>query len=135
MMHIDNDNREIRGSKFVVIPTDDGYVHVVWDEGTKVAEDDALSVVRTVREVADGQRVRLLIDIRQMNSVERSARNRFGNADLVKAAALVVETALSRTLGNFYIGLTHKRFPTKLFTDEDKAIDWLLGDDRSSVAH
>lgn len=118
---------EIRGSSFVVRNVADGYVHVIWDDGVNVSEDDAISVVQAVREFANNRTVPLLIDMRNMRSIEKAARNRFGNADLVECAALLVDTALSRIIGNFYIGLARKRFPARLFTEKDAAVEWLLG--------
>ena len=45
--------------------------------------------------------------------------------DLFFAAALVVDSALSRAIGSFFIGLSRPQMPTKLFDTTDKATAWL----------
>lgn len=47
------------------------------------------------------------------------------DTDLFYGGALVVENALSRALGSFFIGLTRPHVPTRLFDSVDKAIEWL----------
>lgn len=43
------------------------------------------------------------------------------------AFAMLVDTPLSRTLDNFYLGLNKPPLPTRLFTTEDKGLEWLKG--------
>ncbi len=44
---------------------------------------------------------------------------------LVTKIALVVNSYVSRVLGNLFLGLNRPIMPVKLFTDEEKALDWL----------
>ena len=44
---------------------------------------------------------------------------------LFYASALVVDNALSRALGSFFIGLSRPKVPLKLFDTPEKAIAWL----------
>lgn len=62
-----------------------------------------------------------------MLSQEAEARRAYGEIDprLFFAAALVVESALSRALGSFFVGLSHPPIPTKLFDSIENAIQWL----------
>jgi hypothetical protein len=62
-----------------------------------------------------------------MLAQEAEARRAYANIDpqLVFAAALVVESALSRALGSFFIGLSRPIVPTKLFDSLESAIEWL----------
>ena len=41
--------------------------------------------------------------------------------------ALLVSSALSKAVGNFYIGLSKMHIPTRLFNDPSRAVDWLKG--------
>lgn len=43
----------------------------------------------------------------------------------VKAVALKVESKVSAVIANFINLVNRTEFPTKVFTDEDKAIEWL----------
>lgn len=58
---------------------------------------------------------------------EPEARRAYKDIDpeLVYGAALVVESALSRALGSFFVGLTRPIVPTKLFDSVESAVEWL----------
>jgi hypothetical protein len=47
------------------------------------------------------------------------------DTNLFFAGGLVVENALSRALGSFFIGLSRPNVPTQLFGTIDNAIEWL----------
>jgi hypothetical protein len=47
------------------------------------------------------------------------------DTSLFFAGALVVENALSRALGSFFLGLSRPNVPTRLFDTVEKAIEWL----------
>lgn len=47
------------------------------------------------------------------------------DTDLFYGGGLVVEDALSRALGSFFLGLSRPNVPTRLFDTVDKAIEWL----------
>jgi hypothetical protein len=47
------------------------------------------------------------------------------DTSLFFAGGLVVENALSRALGSFFIGLSRPNVPTQLFDTIDNAIEWL----------
>lgn len=46
------------------------------------------------------------------------------NPERFYAASLVVNSALSRAIGSFFLGLSRPSVPTKMFPDFDKAIAW-----------
>ena len=65
-----------------------------------------------------------------MNSFSREARLYFSTdevADCVSACGIVVGTPVSKVLGNFYLGLSNPRLPSRLFTSNDEAVAWLKG--------
>ncbi len=68
-----------------------------------------------------------LIIMTNLLSQDAETRRVYADMDtnLFFAAALVVENALSRALGSFFIGLSRPEIPTRLFDTIDKAIDWL----------
>ena len=57
-------------------------------------------------------------DARAYYSSDEAARQTCG-------VALIVGSAVSRVIGNFFIGLNKPPYPTRLFTDEAEAIAWL----------
>ncbi len=63
-----------------------------------------------------------------VNSMTKEARDFFANdvgLKNVTALAIVINNALEKMLGNFYIKVSKPKVPTKLFTDLDSAIDWV----------
>jgi hypothetical protein len=43
----------------------------------------------------------------------------------VSAVALIVDTPLSRVLGNFFLAVNKPLYPTRLFDNEASALAWL----------
>jgi hypothetical protein len=70
----------------------------------------------------------VLVDIRKLKGVSREARevyrSREANPHLV-AVAMVVESPLSRIIGNFFIGLSRVYVPTRLFTSPAEGLEWV----------
>ena len=71
----------------------------------------------------------VLADIRHVKAIEREAREVYRNRDKynmqVSALAILVGSPLSRAIGNFFIGLSRMPMPTRLFTSESDAVQWL----------
>ncbi|WP_437321352.1 DUF7793 family protein [Sorangium sp. So ce385] len=90
----------------------------------------AQEVVRATIELADGTPRPVLVDIRAQKTVDRAAREYFAGAEAAKghcALALLVDSPVSKAIGNFFLGLSQAPVPRKLFTSEDEAIGWLRG--------
>ena len=94
-----------------------------------MALDDAKENVAAIYELAGRARTLVLVDTRGVRWQSREARDYFTSAnaeEATRAVALVVGSPISRVLGSFFLRFEKHRFPTALFDDEDKAIDWLL---------
>jgi len=62
--------------------------------------------------------------------MDREARRYFAGEETAKvesAAALLIESPLSKAIGNFFMGLNKPIVPTRLFTSEAEALAWLKG--------
>lgn len=46
-------------------------------------------------------------------------------SDIASRFAMVVQSPVSRLLGNTFFGLNRPPFPTRMFTSEDEAVAWL----------
>jgi len=75
------------------------------------------------------KKIPALIDLRRISVVTREAREFFGSPDNngISAAALLVQSPLSRVIGNFFTGLSKMAVQHRLFTSESEAIGWLRG--------
>ena len=80
------------------------------------------------QKVSQGQPRPLLTDIRNVKSVDRASRVYAADQEFsstVSAAAILVASPVSRMVGNFFLGVNRPPYPTRLFTSEAKAIEWL----------
>jgi len=92
--------------------------------------DKAQEAFEMIKKNTGSKKYPLLVDVRQQRSVSREARQFYASkefTDNVSALAFIVESAISKVLANFYLGLNKPPYPTQLFTNEDKAIEWLRG--------
>ena len=90
--------------------------------------DDAKENVEIAAKICKGKKVPGLVDIREVKSVSREARMHYAgdeNAKVLSAVAILVDSPISRIIGNFFIGLNKAPFPCKLFSSESAAIEWL----------
>jgi hypothetical protein len=103
-------------------------VRIIWDPGAEVTLDDARQTMAAYLKINKGKRRPLLVDTKTMKSLAREARKYYAGeeaASVACAVAIIVGTPVSRVLGNFYIGLSNPRLPSRLFTSEDEALKWL----------
>ena len=109
---------------------EDGIVRVMQLPGVDLTLEDAHEVFAAYLKICQDKRRPLMIDVRKMRSFARDARHFLSSketASLVCAIAMILDTPLSRVLGNSYLGLSNPQLPTRLFTSEDKALEWLKG--------
>ncbi len=81
-----------------------------------------------IRDSMNKEKTRVIIDMTAVFEISKEARDYFANertASIQRATALLIGSAVSRTIGNFFLGLNKPITPTKLFTDPQEAIKWL----------
>ena len=107
--------------------------HIVWGEldstpqTLQTAEENVDAQAR-VRDTLGKKMTRVLIDMRQTVQITREARNHYAGertASIQRATALLIDSPLSATIANFFMGLNKPQSPTRMFTSEDEAIAWL----------
>jgi hypothetical protein len=120
----------IETETFMVWLGEDGIIRVVNLPGMEVNLENVIELTNTVKKLCKGKKVPLFDDIRDIKSITREARV-FGSSEVVaqvgSAAAFLIGSPVSKVIGNFFLGLNKLPFPTKLFTSEEKAIEWLKG--------
>lgn len=82
------------------------------------------------QKLAEGRKMPLMVDIREVLAIAREARVCFTGPEGEKTAtavALLTGSALTRVLGNFFMGLNKPSFPVRIFTSEAEALEWLRG--------
>jgi hypothetical protein len=100
-------------------------VRVRWLPGAVCDLDAAQASTAAIAKLGR-DRCPLLVDMREMTSLERPAREHFvsdhGNTS---AIALLVGSPVTRMMANFFIGMRRMPVPIRMFTDETDAIEWL----------
>lgn len=108
---------------------DEGVLNIL-NKPKKVHDlQDALENVQIAREIAKNNTHPLLIDMTNIRSMSREAREVYvmeSERDYVMAVALVTTSITSRVVANFFIGFNKPPVPTKLFNDIEAAKKWLL---------
>lgn len=109
---------------------EDGIVRIIHVPGAEVTLEDAKETMASYLKINQGKRRPLFIDTKMMKSMTRETRQYYSGAEAAKvagAAAIIVGTPVSQVLGNFYIGLSNPYLPSRLFSSEDEALEWLKG--------
>jgi hypothetical protein len=114
----------------VIHLSDDGVVIVRIRDGAYQSLDDAKTTLAAALAETAGRRRPLLVDIRTAQPLEADARHHYSGQTLVDsflALALLVEsTPFGRMMGNVYLRIARPGIPTQLFTDERRAVEWLI---------
>jgi hypothetical protein len=107
-----------------------GFVRATMREGLEMDLADAQEALRATARFCDGGPIPVLVDSRGIKFQTKDAREHFVSEEaegITSAVALLVGSPVSRMIGNFFIRRNGPRIPTQLFTEEDEAVEWLVG--------
>ncbi len=104
---------------------DDGIIHYVYHSGVKITLEDAKEIRAKHLEAASGIKYPILVDMKNILGLDNDARKYFSANDFYLAVAMLIESPVSRVIANFFIGISKPPVPAKMFTSEEKAIEWL----------
>lgn len=107
---------------------EDGIARTKVKPGSEVKLEHAQENSITVNSFYIDRKYPLLIDARGIRSITRDARNFFttnGRQTNTLGFAIIIDSSVSKVVGNFFLGINKPAVPTKLFLDESNAVDWL----------
>lgn len=107
---------------------EDGIVRTKIKPGSEVSVEYARENSTAVNSLFKGKKFPLLIDSRGIKSMTKEARNQFttkGRETHTNAFAIIIDSPLSKVIGNFFMGINKPAVPTRLFDDEKEAEMWL----------
>ncbi|QDH81214.1 hypothetical protein FKX85_20135 [Echinicola soli] len=90
--------------------------------------EDGQENLQAVTTLADGKRAALLVDISMAKGISKECRELFGSEQCAKiqyAVGIVAKSQMANLIGNFFLGFNRPLFPTRLFTECSKAMEWL----------
>lgn len=117
--------------------SDRGLVLVRIRRGARQSLTDAGENLATAVAETAGWRRPLLVDIRGAQPLAADVRRQYSGQTVVNAfsaLALLVEAGgLGLMMGNVYLSVARLAIPTRLFTEEAQALEWLNGFVRSHL--
>ncbi|MFT3837346.1 MAG: STAS/SEC14 domain-containing protein [Myxococcaceae bacterium] len=120
----------VRETKTAILVFDGSLMRVTYRAEADVTQADAREHMDLMRELTQGQRVKVLVDTRNMRSLGREARAIYASEEsrgYTACCALLVGSPVSRVLGSFFLGFNKPLYPTKLFTSDVDALEWMNG--------
>lgn len=120
---------EIR-TRTAVVCLEGDLIRVTIVPGAEETLADAQATTRAALGLSAGRILPLFVDMRQMRAQEREARQYYGSMEVMRSVcgvALLVESRLSMLIANFFISVSKTRVPTRIFTSEAEAVEWLKG--------
>lgn len=109
---------------------EDGILYAIVLPGSETTEADVWEIIEIEKKLIDGKKRPVFVDNRGVKSITREARDLLAGdeyKDIPLAVAALVGSPVSKVIINFYISISKPIFPTKMFTSESKAIEWLKG--------
>lgn len=109
----------------------DGIFYVKPMSGAHSGLEEAKESFEAIATLSKGKQVLILNDFRKHPkiSVDREAREFTASqeaAQVIRAFAVLVDSPVGKVFGNFWMGFNKPSYPTRLFTNEQAAVDWLL---------
>lgn len=103
-------------------------VWVVFGENAKITADKAEIIVAERLKVCNGKSYPTLADCRKGSNMDKASRAIFASDSATKnvtAGALLIDSAIQSMLINAYLWFDNPKVPNQVFTNEQKAIEWL----------
>ncbi|MHA7155582.1 DUF7793 family protein [Arthrobacter sp. TMN-50] len=111
---------------FSMLLRDDGYIHVEWDEGHTVTEQDARNLIEHLARLSSSVCRPMLVRLNNMISLSRPALHAFATELDVSALAIVGSTAVDRAITTFFTEVHEPHYPTEYLEPSATAVRWLL---------
>lgn len=102
--------------------------YIKFNETIKVELKDAMTMVKMRKEVTNNTPRFVIMDGTNITNVSKEARDYFASEDAtdgIIAGAFLVDSPLTRILGNFFLKISKPDRPSRLFTNKKDAIEWL----------
>lgn len=107
----------------------DGILRVVHARDATVTVDIVRTIIAAHRELAKGRKLPVLVDASDVRTMDRDARQLSAGSEVAEVTsrlAILVGSALSAMVANFFLRVGRPRYETRVFASLAKAEDWLL---------
>ncbi|MBG6179363.1 DUF7793 family protein [Arthrobacter sp. CAN_A1] len=115
----------IEGIDATLVLGPDDILRLRWARGISIVEEDALRAMARVNELCAETRHPMLVDMATTKAVSRGARTVFGLPCSASRIALLGSSQVDKVIANFILGVSTLPCPTRFFTSEPAALEWL----------
>jgi len=120
--------RERHTEKIIFALREDGILCTSCVPDTIMTLEEARFSTRITNELQENIPHPLLCDLSNVVKMTKECREHFAgkeHGETFTKSALLVSNPISKIIGNFFLGLNKPIKPTRLFTNKEKAIEWL----------
>jgi len=103
---------------------EDGIIHNVIIQNSEMNLEDAKENIEVLKILGNGVAEYLLSDVRLAKMVSKEAKDYSANAPVINNAILV-DSPMTKIMGNLFIRISKPLYNNKIFTDEKEALQWL----------
>ncbi|UKN01129.1 hypothetical protein K6119_15475 [Paracrocinitomix mangrovi] len=90
---------------------------------------EAEAQIKIANQLCGDKQYKILVDTRNnLTTPSMEAKKKIADVNMKLKEAIIVESLGNRIIINVYRKLIDTRYPSKVFKDEEKAIEWLLSD-------
>ncbi len=107
---------------------EDGIARTKVKPNSEITLNHAIENSKAVNSLYRDKKFPILIDSRGIRSMTRDAREFFstrGRETNTCAFGIIIKSPISRAVGNFFLGINKPAVPTRLFDNEENAVEWL----------
>lgn len=94
-------------------------------EGIELEKDVAQQMIAGAVKLAKGDEYAILFDAGKWGNISAEAREEFAKSEKRMAVAIVTKSLANKLLGNFFINVHKPKTSSRIFTEEETALEWL----------
>jgi hypothetical protein len=106
---------------------EDGILYFVYKQGIKMNLEAAKRIVADRLKVQKGVSFPVFCDMKGVKDSDKPGRDYLAKegSELVTAVAVMIDSPVTRIMLNFYLNINGPITPTRMFTEKDKALEYL----------
>ncbi len=119
-------------TQFIDIWVEQEIIFIIFKQNIAITLDVAKGIVKERLKISDGLKRPVLIDIRNLTLIDSASREYLVSdvaTYLLNAGGILFDSSFKNYLaviaGNIFIKIDKPKIPTQLFTDKEKALEWL----------
>ena len=94
-------------------------------DGIELEQKDAKEMIAEAMKLAEDSGYTILFDANKSGTISFDAREEFARSKKRLAVAIVTKSLANKLLGNFFINFHKPASSSRIFSDEQTAIEWL----------